>query len=81
MLHIKDINREIERIEEWPSGCRVTERAREQIREVQLNWDSLRSLIDALSTLIDRALLLEFFLRAGVLFSLYYFPALFSILF
>lgn len=80
MLHFKDINREAERLEEWPDGRRVTERARERIREVQLNWDSLRALVRALSAFVDGTQLLDFLVRANLLLALHYSPELISIL-
>ena len=81
MLQIKNIKKQTERIEEWPNGHRVTERARERIREIQLNWDSLRSLCHALSALVDGAHLVDFLSRAGILLTLHYFSELMSILF
>ena len=72
MLHVKDTNRETERIEEWPGGPRVTERAQERIREIHLGWDSIKALGQALAARFNKTTLLELVSRTALLLLLKY---------
>ncbi len=66
MLRLKHTDRESEEIREWPDGRRVSSRTREEVREVGLDWNLLKTLRGLSHRQLANTVLRELIPRLGL---------------